>query len=66
MVQDQIRKRPMRIASIMPPDRTPYQGWSPCIDWCSQHCEGPWLFITEGVFEFEWDSDYVMFMLKWA
>ena len=56
----------MRIASIMPPDRTPYQGWSPCIDWCSQHCEGPWLFITEGVFEFEWDSDYVMFMLKWS
>jgi len=62
----------MKIASIMPPvDETingkyRYQGWKPCIDWCSQHCEGPWLFISEGVFEFERDSDYVLFMLKWS
>ena len=62
----------MRIASIMPPvDETingkyRYQGWKPCIDWCSQYCEGPWLFVSEGVFEFEWDSDYVMFMLRWS
>jgi hypothetical protein len=56
----------MKIASIMPPVRNPYQGWQPCIDWCSQNCQGPWLFITEGVFEFELDSDYVMFMLRWA
>jgi hypothetical protein len=43
-----------------------YYGWTPCIEWCDEHCEGPWLFVSEGVFEFEWDSDYVMFMLKWA
>ena len=62
----------MRIASIMAPGPSlggvlqAYQGWTPCIDWCSQNCEGPWLFVSEGVFEFEWDSDYVMFMLRWA
>jgi hypothetical protein len=43
-----------------------YRGWSPCIEWCDEHCEGPWLFVSEGVFEFEWDSDYTMFMLRWA
>jgi hypothetical protein len=62
----------MRIASIMAPvDETingkfRYQGWQPCIDWCSRTCEGPWLFISEGVFEFELDSDYVLFMLRWG
>jgi hypothetical protein len=56
----------MKIASITPPDRKPYQGWQPCIDWCSANCEGPWLFITEGVFEFEWDTDYTLFMLRWG
>ena len=50
----------------MPPDRKPYAGWQPCIDWCSANCAGPWLFITEGVFEFELDSDYTMFMLRWG
>jgi hypothetical protein len=62
----------MKVASIMPPvDETingkyRYQGWQPCIDWCSHTCEGPWLFISEGVFEFELDSDYVLFMLRWG
>jgi hypothetical protein len=63
----------MKIASIMPPvmQADPvsghrYQGWQPCIDWCSANCEGPWLFITEGVFEFEWDTDYTLFMLRWG
>ena len=56
----------MTVASIMPPERKPYQGWQPCIDWCSANCEGPWLFISEGVFEFELDSDYTMFMLRWG
>ena len=66
----------MRIASVMAPTvnvtpttgdgHTAYRGWSACIEWCDEHCEGPWLFVTEGVFEFEWDSDYVLFMLRWA
>ena len=62
----------MKIASIMPPvdeiinGKYRYQGWQPCIDWCSYTCEGPWLFISEGVFEFELDSDYVLFMLRWG
>ena len=56
----------MKIASILPPDVKPYQGWQPCIEWCNQHCSGPWLFISEGVFEFELDADYVMFMLRWS
>jgi hypothetical protein len=60
----------MKIASIMPPTQgdghVAYRGWQPCIDWCSQNCEGPWLFISEGVFEFELDSDYTWFMLRWG
>ena len=56
----------MRIANIMPPERQPYQGWTSCIEWCSANCAGPWLFISEGVFEFELDSDYTMFMLRWG
>ena len=60
----------MRIASIMAPSsgdgNVAYRGWQPCIDWCSANCEGPWLFISEGVFEFELDSDYTMFMLRWG
>ena len=58
----------MRIASILPPEKKdpPYQGWQPCIEWCSANCEGPWLFITEGVFEFELDTDYTLFMLRWS
>ncbi len=43
-----------------------YRGWQPCINWCSANCEGPWLFISEGVFEFELDTDYVLFMLRWS
>lgn len=56
----------MKIASVMPPNLETYQGWTPCIDWCSENCEGYWRFITEGVFEFLLESDYVMFMLRWA
>ena len=43
-----------------------YQGWTPCIEWCDANCEGPWLFVSEGVFEFEWDTDYMLFMLRWS
>lgn len=42
-----------------------YQGWTPCMNWCSEQCEGYWRFVGEGVFEFHLDSDYLMFMLKW-
>jgi hypothetical protein len=58
----------MKIASILPPEQKdpPYRGWSPCIEWCDINCEGPWLFITEGVFEFELDTDYTLFMLRWS
>ena len=43
-----------------------YRGWSPCIEWCQQYCEGRWLYLTEGVFEFDLDSDYTMFILRWG
>ena len=56
----------MRIASVMPPGNITYVGWLPCIKWCDQYCEGAWRFVSEGVFEFDLDSDYTMFMLKWA
>lgn len=54
------------VASVTAPKMPIYQGWSPCIGWCSANCKGPWLFVSEGVFEFEWDTDYVMFMLRWG
>ena len=60
----------MKVASVMAPSpgdgHVAYRGWTPCIEWCDANCEGPWLFVSEGVFEFEWDSDYVLFMLRWA
>lgn len=55
----------MKVASILPPEMPTYQGWRPCVEWCESHCEGRWMFISEGVFEFELDSDYMMFMLRW-
>ncbi len=55
------------IASIMPPAvNGSYQGWTPCMEWCAEHCEGWWRFVGEGVFEFAQDSDYTMFMLRWS
>lgn len=66
------------VASVMPPvDETVngkyrYQGWVPCINWC-EHAFGEitmdnyrWRFISEGVFEFREEQDYIMFLLKWA
>ena len=55
------------IASIMPPEiGGSYQGWSLCIDWCLENCESRWIYVGEGVFDFVLDSDYIMFMLRWA
>jgi hypothetical protein len=68
------------VASVMPPvDETVngkyrYQGWRPCIDWCTktfgEMCspDSPdrWRFISEGIFEFQDESDLVLFMLRWS
>ena len=54
------------IASIMPHKAEVYQGWSPCIEWCKENCESRWIYVGEGVFDFVLDSDYTMFMLRWA
>ena len=60
----------MKVASIPAPvagdGHVAYRGWTPCIEWCQKYCEGQWRFITEGVFEFELDTDYFLFMLRWA
>ena len=63
----------MKIASIMAPEMKSdpvsghrYQGWSPCMRWCEEFCEGRWLYLTEGVFEFDLASDYTLFMLRWS
>jgi hypothetical protein len=57
------------VASVMPPEITPYRGWLPCIDWCEQKF-GPsgqdWLYNSEGVFEFKNDADRTMFALRWS
>ncbi len=60
------------VASIMPPETSPYRGWIPCIDWCEQTFgkmtmdNYVWRYVSEGVFEFKNDSDRTMFMLVWA
>jgi hypothetical protein len=63
---NEIHKR--YVASIMPPSVTPYQGWSPCIRWCEEHLDNyrGWWYVSEGVFEFVNEQDYLMFMLRWA
>ena len=69
------------VASIMPPvddaiGKHEYQGWRPCIQWCSEHFsdddEAPcdqtnrWRFVGEGVFEFRREEDRLLFLLRWA
>jgi hypothetical protein len=60
------------VASIMPPEVTPYRGWMPCIQWCIEifgpgHVRGcKWLYIGEGVFEFTNDQDLTAFLLRWS
>jgi hypothetical protein len=46
-----------------------YQGWKPCIEWCEQqwgNYNNKWVFISEGVFEFNDEQDYLMFILRWG
>ena len=44
-----------------------YEGWSPCIRWCEEHFgEAGWWYLTEGVFEFNREQDYLLFILKWS
>lgn len=66
------------VASVPSPDTgRVYNGWSPCIEWCSEqwgnlsryviirHGQN-WRYVGEGVFEFENEQDYVLFLLKWG
>lgn len=59
-----------------------YTGWREPIGWCAetfgadklavnnqwyQVNNGPgWAYISEGVFEFDREQDYTMFMLRWS
>ena len=60
------------VASISPPPNNPYLGWGPCIHWCMEnlyhggHYEPKWHYLSEGVFEFEDEQEYLAFLLKWA
>jgi hypothetical protein len=40
----------------------------PCIRWCEEHLDNyrGWWYVSEGVFEFNNEQDYLMFMLRWA
>jgi hypothetical protein len=53
-------------STIVPPRGQVYQGWTPCMKWCEQHLGEGWWYISEGVFEFNNEQDYLMFMLRWA
>jgi ribulose bisphosphate carboxylase small subunit len=72
-MMNEITKR--HVASIQAPYDTlntipghRYRGWQPCIEWCEQQWgnRGSWFFIGEGVFEFNDERDYLMFLLRWA
>jgi hypothetical protein len=68
------------VASVMPPNTTVpprgevYQGWRPCIIWCTKTFgdmrpyDSPdrWRFVSEGVFEFREEQDCTLFLLKWS
>jgi hypothetical protein len=64
------------VASVMSPNTTVpprgevYQGWRPCIEWCTKtfgdRAIDGWRFIGEGVFEFREESDLALFLLRWA
>ena len=47
-----------------------YQGWLPCIKWCTEtfghHRMNGWRFVGEGVFEFYREEDLTLFLLKWG
>lgn len=34
--------------------------------WCEQHLGEGWWYISEGVFEFNNEQDYLVFMLRWG
>ena len=58
------------VASVAAPttgDRhVAYGGWTPCMEWCEETIVDGWWYISEGVFEFNTEQDYLMFMLKWS
>ena len=56
------------VASICAPPRELYEGWRPCINWCKENFESKsmWTYEGEGVFEFESEQEYLLFMLRWA
>lgn len=52
--------------SVPAPERKVYQGWTPCMHWCNEHCTGEWHYDTEGVFRFNSEQDATLFSLRWA
>jgi hypothetical protein len=57
------------VASVQAPNTHPgYGGWKPCMDWCEERWgnHGGWWYIGEGVFEFNDERDYLMFLLRWG
>jgi len=60
--------------TTVPPRGQMYQGWTPCIRWCTQTfgemCSSDrparWRFVSEGVFEFREEQDLTAFLLKWS
>ena len=43
-----------------------YRRWQPCFEWCEKQLGTKgWWYIGEGVFEFNSEQDYLMFILRW-
>jgi hypothetical protein len=54
------------IASVQAPEIDgSYQGWSPCLEWLHEN-DLPYVYVGEGVFEFESQADRLVFMLRWS
>lgn len=60
---NEIHKR--YVASVPIPDPG-YPAWIPCIEWCEQNIKSEWWYISKGIFEFNREKDYLMFILRWS
>ena len=58
---------PMHIACLGPmtDDQGHYTGWKKAINWRSENIQGIWYYVGEGVFEFDNEQEYLMFVVRW-
>lgn len=60
-------KSKMHIVCLGPmtDDQGRYTGWKKAINWCGENIQGLWYYVGEGVFEFDNEQEYLMFVVRW-